>query len=329
MFKAFVEHPPSLAHIICMAAALVGLISTLSYTVKTRRILALLRGPVPRMSDSKGLALFQESRKNLRDKADSCGILGVFCSFICILMLVLLYRFGDDDQHLYYLIAVQLQAATVLYFVFSCLRNDTRIDNILGQRAELSCLKYYDALIERKKPAGKSKDVYFWGSLDDFCMNFVISDKDAQQRVSAPIDVEMSKRLSDAIWTASHDEKPLVDEPVLIIWRDGQKKHVKMVVSKATSVEDVPAESLITSTGKAMITAAQEQFCGGKVAYFCGTPSTRIERGWLTTADRAHVLLSSLRWLDDDQRQFCYQLINPGQAYPSDFLPDLPTDSHD
>jgi len=328
LFKAIWEHPPSLVYIICMATALTGFISTVCYTAKTRRIFALLKGPVPKMSDSKGLATFQESRKALRAKADDCGVLGVASSFICVLLLVLLYGFFNNDQKMYYIFASALQLSTVVYFVFGCIRSDTRIENILAQRAELSCLKYYDALTKRRKPKGKgqskeTKERYFWGSLDDSCMDLVISDREAQQRIAAPIDLQTSKRLSDAIWTASHDEKPLANEPVLIIWRDGQNKKVKMVVSKAATVEDVPAESLITSPGKAMITAAGEQFCGGKVAYFCGKPNTRIERGWLATADRAHVLLGSLRWLDDDQRQFCYQLINPGESYPPDFAVNL------
>ncbi|MBS1991451.1 MAG: hypothetical protein JSS83_13095 [Cyanobacteria bacterium SZAS LIN-3] len=322
ILKLMAANPPSITYIMCMAAALTGLISTIGYVVRTRRIINLLSGPIPKMSDRDEVTKFQEQRKALQDSADSCGILGVGASFVCILLLFLLYDSFKGDQSIYFLVAALLQAATILEFVFNCIRNDNRIENILETRTELSCLKYLERLVaRRRKTEGKarSKDQLFWGSLDDFACDFFIPDKEAQKRIAAPVDFEAARSLSDALWRAGHQERPVVNEPVLLIWRDGRDKNVKMVVSKVLSVEDVPAESLVTSTGTAIIEAAQEKFCGGKVAYFCGTPSPKIERGWLATADRAHVLLSSLRWLDEDQRQFCYQLINPGKPYPADF----------
>jgi hypothetical protein len=315
VFLKFVaDNPLAYPYIGCIFAAFLGFVATLFYGARVKKILTLLKGPVPKLSETAELRAFEEQRKRLRDKADSSGLLAGVGSVISILLMVWLYR--SDDSNNYILVsAAILLLASLVQFICAGWRCDTKCLDILESRPELACLKYLDNLPEVGKKSTDGK--LFWATLDDYARILEVSKNEAYSRTNAPMESIEAKALSDAQWKASHEERPFEGELVLLVWRDGSSKHkVKTVVTKVTSVEDAAAESLITRPGKAFITAASHKFCGGKVAHYCDTPNEKIERGWLTTADRAHVLLASLRWLNDDQRQYCYQLINPGQSYP-------------
>jgi hypothetical protein len=307
------ENPLAYAYLGCIAVALVGFIAILFYSARTKRLLALLKGPVPKLSESNLLREFDNERAWLRDKADSAGFLAGLCTVACIILMFWLYR-TDNGYTLPLIIAAVLQSATVLEYLFGGCRYDSHIYNVLTNRPELSCLKYLPHLPQVTKNSADGK--LYWATLDDFTYAFNIGKNEAQRRISTPLEASEAKALSDAQWHASHEERPLEGELVLLLWRDGTNHKIKTVVTKVKSVVDAPAETLMTRPGKAIIKAASYKFCGGKVAHFCDAPNERIERGWLATADRAHVLLASLRWLDDEQREYCYQLISPGKAYP-------------
>src|ERR1700733_8166130 len=66
LVKFVAEDPLAYAYLGCIAAALVGFIAILFYSARTKRLLKLLKGPVPRLSDSKMLRQFEEKRTGLR-----------------------------------------------------------------------------------------------------------------------------------------------------------------------------------------------------------------------------------------------------------------------
>jgi hypothetical protein len=315
--KFVAENPLAYPYLACGGAAILGLIATCFYGWRAKRVLKHLEGPVPELSETALLRQFEYRHQALRYKAQNPGILAAICSVVNIILIVWLYR-GDVEASSILLIgATALQGASLLtYLIWGC-RYDSNSDNLLYSRPELNRLKYLPMLPEVKSEADQLKADecrLYWGSLDDFVCAFDIGKYEV---LKAPaLDQHEAKALSDAQWQAIHGEKPLKGELVLLLWRDGSKRKIKTLVTRITSVEDVPTEALVASSGITNIKAAAEQFCGGRVAHFSGIPNDKIERGWLTTADRAHILLASLGWLSRDQQEVCYQLINPGKPYP-------------
>ncbi len=303
--------PNAYQFLICIAAGIGCLIATCFYRARAKAILILLLGPVPKLSESTQLRQFEQQRERLRSSADNAATFAGVFGIITVLMLFWLFK-SDTDYTVLLLSGALVLAIGVLVQIVIANQYDSQCDRLVAHRPELACLHYLRNLPEA--PKGSSEDKLFWATLDDYVYAFDVG-RNAGQR--QPLDALEAKTLSDAQWSANHDEIPLAGDMVLIVWRDGTNQRVKVVVTKIKSVEDAPAESLMTTPGKFIIKAASQKFCGGKVAHYCDAPNEKIERGWLATADRAHVLLASLRWLDDHQREYCYQVINPGKSYPA------------
>jgi hypothetical protein len=288
LFLHFINsNPLAYQYIGCTAAGVLGLLAAWLHSRRTKRAVQLLQGPVPKLSERALLTEFEAKLEELREKAATPGFFTGLFSVICIFLMFWLYR--QDYERSPILIAdLVLQSSVVLVYLFGSLRHENQASDLLAGRPELASLKYLNQLPQETKKSTDGK--LFWATLDDFVCAFDIG-KSAHN--SPALEANQAKFLSDAQWTATHDEKPLQGELALIVWRDGSNHKIKAVVTKITSVEDAPAETLITRPGIAIIKAASQKFCGGRVAHYSDTPNEKIERGWLATADRAHILLAS------------------------------------
>ncbi len=115
-----------------------------------------------------------------------------------------------------------------------------------------------------------------------------------------------------------------VDEPMIAIFKD-KEQVLKVLVAKAELVwEPTVDESGTPVPGR--VFCAGVNFSGAKIAHFdpLAWPETQANaftHGWIATKECAHILLTTLWWLSDDQRIVIYELINPGQPFPTDWLP--------
>lgn len=115
-----------------------------------------------------------------------------------------------------------------------------------------------------------------------------------------------------------------VNEPMLVIFKS-KDQTLKIFLDKAELVW----QPTIDEAGNAVagrVFCAGVNFSGAKIAHFdrLAWPETKVNaftHGWIATRERAHILLSTLWWLTDDQRIVIYELINPGQPFPIDWLP--------
>jgi len=312
LLKFVTDNPLAYQFIVCISAASIAWLGMIFYTMRVKSLLKLLVGPVPKLSENVQLHKFENERRTLREKADGSAILGGFCTLICVGLGSWIYKNEDAFSYLL-VVAGTIQILALAQVTFGIMRYGSETERIATQRSELGVLKYVKYLPEGDVKVG---DKLFWGSLDDHSCIFRIGKAEALTMICGPLSLEENSALSDAQWQATNEERPQAGDLALVMWRDGKGKTIKAMATKITAVREAQAETLMNRPGKVIITAAGEKFCGGKLAYFYGAPNERIERGWLCTADRAHVLLTSLRWLDDEQREVCYQLINPGQSFP-------------
>jgi hypothetical protein len=303
--------PAGYQYLTCLSAGVIGVLAITLYCARTKRILKMLQGPVPTLSQRAELQEFADRRANLRYKADNAGIWTGISTVVCLGLLFWLFR-SDNSYTVLLIIGAALQSTTAILYAFVGATRDTRCEDLMATRPELIFLNYLQNLPEA--PKGSTEDKLYWATLDDFVYSFAV-DKNA--RSNAPLETDEAMVLSEAQWRATHDEKPLAGEMVLLLYRDGTNHRIKVLVTKIKSVQDASPDALLNTPGTSVIKAASQKFSGGRIAHYCDTPNEVIERGWLATADRAHVLLTSLRWMEDHQRQFCYQLINPGKPYPT------------
>jgi hypothetical protein len=115
-----------------------------------------------------------------------------------------------------------------------------------------------------------------------------------------------------------------VDEPMLVIFKS-KEQTLKIFLDKAELVWQ-PTIDEAGNTIAGRVYCAGVNFSGAKIAHFdrLAWPETQVNaftHGWIATRERAHILLSTLWWLTDDQRIVIYELINPGQPFPIDWLP--------
>lgn len=115
-----------------------------------------------------------------------------------------------------------------------------------------------------------------------------------------------------------------VDEPMIAIFKE-KEQVLKILVAKAELVwPPTVDESGTPVSGR--VFCAGVNFSGAKIAHFdpLAWPETQANaftHGWIATKECAHILLTTLWWLSDDQRIVIYELINPGQPFPTDWLP--------
>jgi hypothetical protein len=310
--QMFAQSPQAYPFAVCLLAALGTALAALRHTFRTRALYRHLCEPVPKISETKAIKTFNDRYVKLKHSSENCIAVAVLCAFVGIFMFLFLLRVSDEEMSaLMVLLAVPMAYALLQFFCFGAYWTD-RVDAALAHRPQLGIIKYLDNLPAIRKDSEDGPRL-FRGSLDDYLVRFEIGAGDTQIRPTTTVELADARKLSDAQWSASHDERPAPGDAVLIIWRDSKRAWVNVATSRVTKVEDAPAAVTISRPGKAIVTVLNEQFCGGKVAHFCGTPNNKIDRGWIATADRADILLASLDWLDNDQRELCYQLINPGK----------------
>lgn len=122
---------------------------------------------------------------------------------------------------------------------------------------------------------------------------------------------------------ALNDCSLTVDEPMIVIFKD-KEQVLKVFLGKAELVwQPTVDESGNEIAGR--VFCSNVNFSGAKIAHYdrLAWPETQkdaITHGWIATRDRAHILLSTLWWLSDDQRIVIYELINPGKPFPTDWL---------
>lgn len=123
---------------------------------------------------------------------------------------------------------------------------------------------------------------------------------------------------------ALNDGTLAVDEPMIVIFKS-KEQVLTVFLSKAELVwQPTVDESGNDVAGR--VFCAGVNFSGARIAHFdrLAWPETQVNaftHGWIATRERAHILLSTLWWLSDDQRIVIYELINPGQPFPIDWLP--------
>ncbi|MBU6453519.1 MAG: hypothetical protein KGS72_17200 [Cyanobacteria bacterium REEB67] len=310
--------PLAYPYLIGVGAALVTALSVLEHTRRCKRLVKFLSGPVPKLNEISAIRNFEGRHAELTDHADNAACLAIFSGFVAILLTCYIWRVAETNQLRPLIFLGALQLFNLFQYICGGGRYASQARDMLEERPDLGCLKYVEKLPPLPSKASEKAEVekLFQGSLDDYVTAFAITPAMAQSRCNAPLEQAYRQTLSDAQWKASQEERPQVNEKVLLVWRDSAKNRIKVLVTTVKKIEDVAIPGAIPRSGNALITAAGEKFCGGRLAYYCGKPTQKIERGWLATADRAHILLASLQWLDDDQRELCYQLINPGTPLP-------------
>lgn len=122
---------------------------------------------------------------------------------------------------------------------------------------------------------------------------------------------------------ALNDCSLTVDEPMIVIFKS-KEQVLKVTLGKAELVwQPTVDESGNEIAGR--VFCSDVNFSGAKIAHYdrFAWPETQkdaITHGWIATRDRAHILLTTLWWLSDDQRIVIYELINPGKPFPTDWL---------
>ena len=130
--------------------------------------------------------------------------------------------------------------------------------------------------------------------------------------------------LKQAHQDALNDCTLTVDEPMLVIFKS-KEQTLKIFLANAELVWQPTIDELGNAIA-GRVFCADVNFSGAKIAHFdrLAWPETQVNaftHGWIATRERAHMLLSTLWWLNDDQRIVIYELINPGQPFPIDWLP--------
>ncbi len=132
------------------------------------------------------------------------------------------------------------------------------------------------------------------------------------------------RALKRAHQQALNDGTLTVDEPMIAIFKD-KEQTLRVFMAKA----DLVWPPSLNESGQEIsgrVFCAGVNFSGAKVAHFdsLAWPETEVKaytHAWIATRENAHILLTTLWWLNDDQRIVIYELVNPGQPFPSDWLP--------
>lgn len=122
---------------------------------------------------------------------------------------------------------------------------------------------------------------------------------------------------------ALNDSTLTVDEPMIAIFKDKEQK-LRILMAKAELVWQ-PHNDTSGKQIAGRVFCAGVNFSGAKIAHFDGLawPETEVNaftHAWIATKENTHILLTTLWWLSDDQRIVIYELINPGQTFPVDWL---------
>lgn len=299
------------------------LVSCLLCLLAARKNLHLLeehcKSVVPQLQQTEALTAFQNkidqyksSLAGLSFIASACIVAAIFCALIIL-----------EASFLTRLVFFLVVAVFTFARIVSGERIKARLAHIFAQRPELQRFGTLTKLQElRQNSAGSiscprgsmDKPALI---LDDINFNFGAATRDSLTH-------EQSAMLRSAHQAALSDTTLTTGEPALVIFK-GKNKQVKAFVAACELVW--PPEA--ASAGRVYI--SEYNFCGARIAHIdrVAFPQDNVKaslkndfltHGWIATKDRAHILLSLLTWLSDDDRALLYELINPGQPFPQDWL---------
>lgn len=272
----------------------------------------LARGTTPSISQSTELISFHKQLSNRFAAFELCS----FFSFAWVAMAFLLLFFCGN--------LLSLKTSLALYGCFVIVgivqslakqREKATVHKIIKSHpcfTRMELLMQLQALHKRQKTLK--------GTLDKPALTLKLDNIQA----APPHTLAEENMLRRAHQEALNDCTLAVDEPMLVIFKS-KEQTLKIFLDKAELVW----QPTIDETGNAIagrVFCAGVNFSGAKIAHFDRlawheTQVNAFTHGWIATRERAHILLSTLWWLTDDQRIVIYELINPGQPFPIDWLP--------
>ncbi|MFA7341298.1 MAG: hypothetical protein WC028_31240 [Candidatus Obscuribacterales bacterium] len=280
----------------------------------------LVRGTIPSLWQSTELKDFDHQVNKRLAAIEVCSSLSLLWVAVAAIVLLLCSSMLSLTTNLVFLTGISIMGI----FQSVTARNEKASvqEAVKSQPSfgRFELLKKLQQLQEKAKPAQSLSPV---GSLEKPALTLALgnipSPSAGPQRTLA--EENMLKR---AHQDALNDGTLAVDEPMIVIFKS-KEQELKIFLGKAELVwQPTVDESGNEVAGR--VFCAGVNFSGAKIAHFdrLAWPETQANaftHGWIATRERAHILLSTLWWLSDDQRIVIYELINPGQPFPIDWLP--------
>lgn len=302
------------------------LLSCLLCLLAARKNLRLLEehcmNVVPQLQQTEALTAFQNKIEQYKNSLAGLG----FCASACIvatIFCVLIILEGSLLTHVIFFVVV---AIFTFARIVSGEHIKARLAHIFAQRPELQRFGTLTKLQElRENNNGAGSLLCPRGSMDKPALildgiNFNFGAADSRESLTH----DQSAMLRLAHQAALNDTTLTTGEPALVIFK-GKNKQVKAFVAACELVWPPEGES----AGRVYI--SEYNFSGARIAHIdrvafpqdserASLKNDFLTHGWIATKDRAHILLSLLTWLSDDDRALLYELINPGQPFPQDWL---------
>jgi len=278
---------------------------------------------VPPLGQADALSAFQSTIDYYRRTISFCAFWATTSIVACVFMLLIVL----EADFSFRLAMFGVVAIVTWINIKSEVRTKGRLAEIFKKRPELARFK---TLTELKKLQLESQNslVCRRGSMDNPALILTESHSAMMRQLT---DLE-DKMLQSAHEQALNDETIISGEPLLVIFR-GRDKRVKAFVAPCElvkpPVDEISADG-ISRRQIGRVHVSDYNFCGARIAHIdpMADPLERenslkndfLTHGWVATRDRAHILLTVLRWLSDDQRHLLYELINPGQPFPQNWI---------
>ncbi len=278
----------------------------------SKAIKKLARGTTPSISQSSELIRFHKQMSNHLATFELCSSF----SFVWIAVAFLLLFFCGN--------LLPLKTSLVLYGCFVIVgivqslakqREKATVHKIVKSHPCFTRMELLTQLQALQKLQNRFK-----GTLDKPALTLKLDNIPAASKHTLAEENMLKRAHQEAL----NDCTLAVDEPMLVIFKC-KDQTLKIFLDKAELVWQ-PTIDEAGNTIAGRIYCAGVNFSGAKIAHFdrLAWPETHVTtftHGWIATRERAHILLSTLWWLTDDQRIVIYELINPGQPFPIDWLP--------
>ncbi|GEM_PF-776933 len=280
--------------------------------------------PVPTLQQSNALTAFQNQINNYKKAIAGCGFLASCCIVATIFCLLIVLEASFTVR----LAIFGVVAIFTLARITTGDRIKQRLEGIFAERPELQRFETFAKLEKLRLHTPYAPSNCPRGSMDQPALIL-----ETNMAAAAPLSHAEAVMLSKAHQDSLHDTTLSIGEPMLVIFK-GKNKQVKAFVAACDlvwpTVEESSEDGIVTGTaGRVYI--SEYNFSGAKIGHIdrvafpqdsekASLKNDFLTHGWIATKDRAHILLSLLTWLSDDDRALLYELINPGRPFPQDWL---------
>ena len=280
----------------------------------------LVRGTIPSLSQSRELKDFDHQVNKRLAAIEVCSSLSLLWVAVAAIVLLLCSSMLSLKTSVVFLTCISIMG--IFQSVTAKNEKASVLKAVKSQPSfgRFELLKKLQQLQENAKLALDQQQLQIFGSLEKPALTLGLVDKPTTPQLSLAEENALKRAHHDALT----DGSLAVDEPMIAIFKSNEQV-LKIFLAKA----DLVWPATVDESGNEIagrVFCAGVNFSGAKIAHFdrLAWPETEVKaftHGWIATRDKAHILLTTLWWLSDDQRIVIYELINPGKPFPIDWLP--------